>query len=90
LNDDPDWWVKGKLRREGVSIVPPSMQLRQELARMREEIVRLGSEEQARRRIEEMNVKIRTANRAITSGPSSDLAPLDVEEEIERWRVNRA
>lgn len=90
LNDDPDWWVKDKLRREGVSIVPPSIQLRQELARMREEILLFASEEQARRRIEEMNVKIRTANRTITTGPPSDLAPLDVEEELERWRVNRA
>lgn len=90
LNDDPDWWVKDKLRREGVSVVPPAIQLRQKLARMREEIVRLGSEEQARRRIEEMNAEIRAANRTITTGPPSDLAPLDVEEELARWRAKRA
>lgn len=90
LNDDPDWWVKDKLRREGVSFVPPAIQLRQELARMREEIAQLGSEEKARRRIEEMNAKIRAANRTITTGPPSDLAPLDIEEELARWRTKRA
>jgi GNAT superfamily N-acetyltransferase len=90
LNDDPDWWVKDKLRREGISVVPPAIQLRQELARMREEINQLSSEEQARRRIEEMNVKICAANRSITTGPPSDLAPLDVEEELARWRSKRA
>ena len=90
LNDDPDWWVKDKLRREGVSVVPPAIQLRQELARMREEIAQLSSEEQARRRIEEMNAKIRAANRTITTGPPSDLAPLDIEEELARWRAKRA
>ncbi|MCA9729577.1 MAG: GNAT family N-acetyltransferase, partial [Candidatus Eisenbacteria bacterium] len=46
LNDDPDWWIKDKLRREGVSIVPPTMLLRQEVARFREEMPRLRTEEQ--------------------------------------------
>lgn len=89
LDDDPDWWVKDKLRREGVSVVPSYLQLRQEVARMREEITHLGSEELARRRIAEINAKIRAANRTITSGPPSDLAPLDEEEEISRWRATR-
>jgi hypothetical protein len=89
LNDDPDWWVKDKLRREGVSVIPTSLQLRQEVARMREEIARTRREDQVRRRIAELNAKIRAANRTITSGPPSDIAPLDEDQEILRWRSMR-
>jgi hypothetical protein len=84
---DELWWVREKLKREGVSYLPPTLALRKEVEDAREAMVAAGSEEEVRRMVAEMNERIRAVNRQATSGPPSTLVPLDVERAVEQWRV---
>jgi hypothetical protein len=83
---DELWWVKDKLRREGVSYLPPTLAVRKDLDDAREAIAASTKEAEVRQIIDEINVKIRTINSQATSGPPSNLMPLDVERTVEAWR----
>ena len=80
-------WLKGRLRQEKLSILPPSLELRQEVERVLSGLERLRDEGEVRRRLEELNERIRRANRTSWTGPPTDLAPLDVESWVSRWRA---
>lgn len=90
--DDPRddlWWVKEKLRRENVSIVPPTLRVRREIEQARERIARAGSESEVRDILAAINARIRHLNAHATAGPPSDVVPLNVEREVARWRRRR-
>lgn len=88
-NYDPDWWIKQKLEREGVTWAPEPIRLRREAERRVAELAGLPSEAAVRRAVAEINALIRKAN----SLPAPDgLAPaieLDEAREIARWRSSR-
>lgn len=86
---DEDWWVKQKLREEGVSFLPPTLALRKEVEDARARMAAADSEAEVRRLVEEINTRIRTVNRMATSGPPSNLMPLDAERAVARWRAGR-
>jgi hypothetical protein len=86
---DEMWWVKDKLRREGVSYLPPTLQVRKDLDDAREAIAASVKESEVRQIIDEINLKIRTINAQAATGPPSNLMPLDVERTVEAWRESR-
>jgi Domain of unknown function (DUF1992) len=83
---DELWWVKGKLRREQVSWLPPTMALRKEAEEALEAAARAGSEDEVRRIVADINRRIVEGNRKAASGPPLNLAPFDVERVVQRWR----
>ncbi len=83
---DEMWWVKRKLRDEGLSYLPPSLALRKEVSEARTAALRASSEAGARRIIEDINETIREANRTGIRGPSLMLVPFDVDRILEEWR----
>ena len=87
---DELWWVKQKLKREGVSFLPPTLAIRKELDDARDRIARTATEAAVRQIVADINARIRTVNRMPTSGPPSNLMPLDVERVVEDWRARRA
>lgn len=86
---DPTRWVREKLARERVSLLPDALELRRDVDRTLGELPRIRSEEEARRGLEALNERIRRVNRSSWTGPPTDLAPLDVEEWVARWRASR-
>ncbi len=84
---DEMWWVKRKLREEGLSYLPPPLALRKDAYAAREAALLATSEEEARRIIEDINDVIREANRTGIRGPSIMLVPFSVERVIEEWRA---
>ncbi len=84
---DELWWVRDKLRREGVSYLPPTLALRKDVEDARAAIATATSEAVVRDILEQINERIRTTNRQATSGPPSNLMPLDVERAVEEWRA---
>lgn len=84
------WWIREKLEREKLSILPDTLELRREADRTLEEVLRLPSEEEVRRRLEALNERIRRVNRTAWKGPPTDLGPLDVERWVVRWRTARS
>ena len=83
---DELWWVRNKLQREGVSYLPPTLALRKDVEDARDAITAAGSEDEVRALVADINERIRTVNRQATSGPPSNLMPLDVERSVETWR----
>ncbi|MEV4835585.1 DUF1992 domain-containing protein [Nonomuraea sp. NPDC049486] len=88
---DEMWWIKQKVRAEGLSMpLPPTLQLRKDA----EEALRLAegarTEAELRRIVGEINDRIREAIRTGLSGPPLNLVPYDVERLVARWRERRS
>ncbi len=83
---DEMWWVKRKLRDEGLSYLPPSLALRKEATQARTAALEASTETEARRIIEDVNETIREANRKGIRGPSIMLVPYNVDRILEEWR----
>ncbi|MFG3441631.1 DUF1992 domain-containing protein [Nonomuraea sp. NPDC047897] len=87
---DEMWWIKQKLRSEGLSMpLPPTLQLRRDAEEALEEAARAGSEREVRRIVEDVNTRIREAIRTGLPGPPLNLVPYDVEKVVARWRASR-
>jgi hypothetical protein len=83
---DEMWWVKQKLRRENVSMLPPSLALRKEAEDALASAANATSETQARRIVRDINVKISNANTRPLAGPPLNLVPFNVERIVDQWR----
>jgi hypothetical protein len=84
---DELWWVKDKLRREGLSYMPPSVALRKEAHDALAAASRARSEAEVRKIISAINEKIREAHRKTIAGPPLMLVPYDVERVVREWRA---
>ena len=87
---DEMWWVRDKLRREAVSFLPPTLQLRKDVDDAKVAIRDAATEAEVRRLVEEINGKIRHVNRTMVSGPPTTLSPFDPDEVVATWRAARA
>lgn len=86
---DDDWWLKAKLKREQVSILPPALAVRKELDEALAAIDRATDELEVRRIVTDINARIRTVNATVIAGPASTLLPLDANAVVSRWRAAR-
>ncbi|GAA2297014.1 DUF1992 domain-containing protein [Nonomuraea roseoviolacea subsp. roseoviolacea] len=87
---DEMWWIKQKLRSEGLSMpLPPTLQLRKDAEEALAEARAARSEREARQVVEEINARIRAAIRTGLSGPPLNLLPYDVEKVVAEWRAAR-
>ena len=87
-HDDALWWVRGYLRREGLSgsaMLPVSLQLAREIELLPETVRALPTEEAVRAAVAHLNRRIAEHLRA-PSGPPVPVRPVDAEELVARWR----
>ncbi|MFB7508246.1 DnaJ family domain-containing protein [Streptomyces broussonetiae] len=87
---DELWWIKRKMAREGLSILPPALALRKEAEDALEAAYAAPSERIARRIVEDVNVKIKDMMFKPPPGPPLGRKPYDVEEVVQEWRRRRA
>ena len=87
---DELWWVRQKLKREDVQLLPPTLQIRKDLDEALEKIAASDDEAKVRAIIAEINDQIRYVNSHAVHGPPTTLMPLDVERTVVRWRERRA
>ncbi|MGA5868421.1 DUF1992 domain-containing protein [Streptomyces cinereoruber] len=87
---DELWWIKGKMHREGASVLPPALALRKEAEDAEAAVAGAVSEGQVRRILGEVNTKIAEALLRPPAGPPLNLKPFDVEATVERWRAARS
>ena len=87
---DELWWVRQKLKREDIQLLPPTLQIRKDLDEALEKIAATDDESKVRAIIAEINEQIRYVNSHVVHGPPTTLMPLDVERTVERWRERRA
>ncbi|MEV7322710.1 DUF1992 domain-containing protein [Streptomyces sp. NPDC093970] len=87
---DELWWVKRKMAREGLAMLPPALALRKEAEDALAAAYAAPSERIVRRIITEVNVKIRDMMYKPPPGPPLGKKPYDVEEVVGEWRERRA
>jgi hypothetical protein len=85
---DELWWVKQKLERENLSVLPPALALQLDRERTLAKIAGLPSEAQVRDEVAALNERIRKL-RLGASGPSVNVLPLDAEEVVATWQASR-
>lgn len=83
---DELWWVRKKLRDEGVSYLPPALALRKQKEETLALVATARSEERVRELLSGLNDAIRELNRRPSVGPPSSLSPVDVEAVVASWR----
>lgn len=86
--DDDLWWVRGYLRREGLSteaLLPPSLQLAKEIERLPETVDGLPSEQAVRETVRDLNRRIAEYLRAPTP-PHVPVGPVDADRVVAQWR----
>ncbi|MFF7474888.1 DnaJ family domain-containing protein [Streptomyces sp. NPDC008092] len=87
---DELWWVKRKLAREGLAMLPPSLALRKEAEDALTAAYAAPSERIVREIITDVNVRIRDMMFKPPPGPPLGKKPYDVEEVVREWRERRA
>src|ERR1700722_665248 len=87
--DDGLGWTGQKLERKGApadDLLPPPLKLRKERARLMEAVQDLGSEQEVRDAVSDLNRRIAEWRR-IPAGPPVFVPLLDSGEMINRWRA---
>ena len=85
---DENWWIKRKLRDEGVNLLPPLLEARLDIERTLESISVLTSEAEVRQQLVELNQRVREAQQSPASGPQLSVQPVDVEQTLNAWRMS--
>ncbi|RKE17825.1 DUF1992 domain-containing protein [Streptomyces sp. TLI_171] len=83
------WWLREKLEREGLSYLPPSLVLRNELREALDTARLAPTEPLFRKRLADANARIDAALRRPVEGPPLGLVPVDVETAVADWRRAR-
>lgn len=86
---DELWWVRQKLHREQVDYVPPALAIRKVHDDALRRAMVATSEAEIRSILEPVNADIRYLNSHTVSGPPTTVAPIDVDEFVDRWRASR-
>ncbi|MFE9094194.1 DUF1992 domain-containing protein [Streptomyces sp. NPDC007264] len=86
---DELWWIKRKMAREGIAVLPPTLALRKEAEDTLAAAAAAPSEQVVRRLVETLNAKIRAMMFQPPPGPPLGLKPYDVEEIVRDWHERR-
>jgi Domain of unknown function (DUF1992) len=87
---DPFWWVKQLVKREQISMLPPSLELLRKVETELATIEKLADEATVRHRIDALNAEIARLNATVVEGPPTRLGTLDVDQVVARWRHTRS
>lgn len=90
-SDDPEWWVKGFIEREGLDFseaLPGPLQLRRERAGFPESLLHLADESAVRERLEDFNARVLADRARPVVGDASPpvVGRVDVEDMVGRWQ----
>ncbi|WFR71496.1 DUF1992 domain-containing protein [Prescottella defluvii] len=86
-----DWWVRGYLRREGLSadeLLPEPLRLRKDIERLPEIVRTARTEREVRDEVARINRRIAVWLRN-PSGPQVPIRRVDADEVVEQWRQDR-
>lgn len=86
---DPDWWLKKLVDREGIVLLPASVQLRKDDAALDAALDAQASEDDVRSMVEDFNRRVLAARYGTPSGPPLITMPRDVDQTVAAWRARR-
>ncbi len=87
---DPNWWLKGYLKREKLDLpLPETLALRKELEQLADTVATERSEKVVREIVTDLNGRILDARRRRTDGLKITIQTADVDQVVEQWRARR-
>jgi hypothetical protein len=87
LDDDPDWWIKAKIKRENLEVVlPDALSLRKEVATVQDRLAGVRTADAARAVLEDLNRRIREFYASANGTPRIVVRLVDVEAELSVWQ----
>jgi hypothetical protein len=92
--DDPDWWVRSLIKREGLDMtgaLPPALALRKEAAGFPESLLELRTEKAVREVLDDYNHRVRMDRLRPAEGKLPPLLArtVDVDQLVAQWRELR-
>ncbi|MGV9711223.1 DnaJ family domain-containing protein [Gordonia sp. NPDC003424] len=92
--DDPDWWVKRKIRDEDLdssALLPAPLQLRKEAQGFPESLRQIADEQAVRDLLTDFNRRVREAHLSTRAGMPSLITAhtVDVDDMVAAWRELR-
>ncbi|MDL5155827.1 DUF1992 domain-containing protein [Actinomycetospora termitidis] len=90
--DDENWWVRSKMRAEGVSpdaLLPPSLLLRKQIERLHDDVRDLPDEAAVRAVVADLDRRVIAFLRS-PQGPQVPIRRPSADAVVERWRAGRA
>ncbi|HEX4129634.1 MAG TPA: DUF1992 domain-containing protein [Pirellulales bacterium] len=87
--DDPNWWIKKKLREERLVLLPPVLEARLDAEKTLEAVGKMASEMQVRRTLIALNERICKAHFSAADGPANGVRPVDIEAVVAQWKRAR-
>lgn len=88
--DDENWWLKKLIKRENLTVMPEMLAVKRDVSALRSGLAEVPNERELRARCAELNRRIVAADLENSSPVAKDLAPIDVEQMVGRWRVARS
>ena len=86
---EDDWWLKAKLRREELTVLPPIMEARLAREKFLENLSNCPTEATVRKQLQSVNELIRKAHYSPVAGPSGGVLPLAEDQVLAQWRSIR-
>jgi hypothetical protein len=86
---DELWWVKKFVRREGLSLTPPTLAIRKAREDLLDRVATYRSEAELRAAVLQLNARIRAVNGKACSGPPSTVMTLNADRLVEIWKDRR-
>jgi len=87
--DDPNWWLKKKLREEKIVVLPPILEARLDAEKTLAAVASMATETQVRRSLKALNERIRKAHFSAADGPADGVRTVDVEAVVADWKRAR-
>ena len=90
-HDDPDWWIRRKIRDEQLTgLGPPALMLRIEHAEFDARLDALARESDVRDYVSDFNRRVIEARRQLLGGPPVVTPTRDVDVEVAAWSRRRS
>lgn len=91
LSDDPDWWIKSKMEREGIKpAVPEAIALRREVDALQDTLADVHTREAARAICDDLNARIKQHYLSASVRPTVLVRRVDVDAELRLWEQRRS
>lgn len=87
---EDDWWLREKLRREEISVLPPALEIQRIAEQTMQALVNLRTESEVRRELTALNEKIREVHYHAWWGPPNRTMPVDIDQAVTDWKRQRA
>lgn len=83
------WWLKAKLKSEGLDFLPEALAVRRDLERALERAATSRTEGEVRALLALLDARIRKLNATTTGGPATSIGPVDIEGAVAHWKAAR-